>query len=60
VGRLVSERAYMSRRTTLEQDREAYRRALARADRRAGILGGALVFALVILTARMFLQACCI
>jgi hypothetical protein len=50
----------MSRRTTLEQDREAYYRALARADRRAGILGGALVFALIILVARMFLQACCI
>jgi len=50
----------MKPRTTLEEDRQAYRRALARADRRAGILGGALVFALIILVARMFLQACCI
>jgi len=28
----------MSRRTTLEQDRLAYHRALARAERRAGVL----------------------
>jgi hypothetical protein len=50
----------MKRPTTLEQDRETYHRELARADRRATILGGALVFALIILCARMFLQACCI
>jgi hypothetical protein len=50
----------MKRPTTLEEDREAYHRALARADRRATILAGALVFALALLCARMFLQACCI
>jgi len=50
----------MKPRTTLEQDRQAHYRALARADRRATILGGALVLALVTLCARMFLQACCI
>jgi hypothetical protein len=50
----------MKPRTTLEDDRLAYHRALARADRRATILSGALVFALVTLCARMFLQACCI
>jgi hypothetical protein len=60
MGRLASERANMSRRTTLEEDRLAYKRELARADRRATILGGALVLALIILVARMFLQACCI
>jgi hypothetical protein len=48
------------RRTTLAEDREAYYRALARADRRATILGGALVLALTILCAREFLQACCL
>jgi len=50
----------MKPRTTLEEDREAYHRKLERADKRATILGGALVLALVILTAREFLQACCI
>ena len=50
----------MKRPTTLEQDRQAYHRALARADTRATILGGTLVLALIILCARMFLQACCI
>jgi hypothetical protein len=50
----------MTRPTTLEQDRLAYHRALARADRRATILGGALLLALIILVARMFLQACCV
>jgi len=50
----------MQRPTTLEEDRLAYHRALKRADRRATILGGALTLALVILTAREFLQACCI
>ena len=50
----------INRRTTLQEDRQAYHRALARADRRATILGGALVLALVTLCARMFLQACCI
>jgi hypothetical protein len=50
----------MKPRTTFAEDREAYHRELARADRRATILGGALVFALIILCARMFLQACCI
>ncbi len=48
------------RRTTLDEDRQAYHRALARADRRATILAGALVFALALLCARVFLQACCI
>jgi hypothetical protein len=61
MARLASERAYMSgRRTTLAEDRQAYHRSLARADKRATILGGALVLALVILCAREFLQACCI
>ena len=50
----------MKPRTTLEKDRLAYHRALARADRRATILGGALTLALIILFAREFLQACCI
>jgi hypothetical protein len=50
----------MKRPTTFAEDREAYHRALARADRRATILSGALVLALIILVARMFLQACCI
>ena len=50
----------MKPRTTLAQDRLAYHRARERADTRATILGGALVLALVILTAREFLQACCI
>jgi len=50
----------MKPRTTLEEDRLAYHRALARADRRATILAGALTLALVILCARMFLQVCCI
>jgi len=50
----------MKPRTTLEDDRLAYHRALARADRRATILAGALTLALVILCARMFLQVCCI
>ena len=48
------------RRTTLAEDQQAYHRKLERADRRATILGGALVLALIILVARMFLQACCI
>ena len=47
-------------RTTLEEDREAYRRELARAERRETVLLGALVLALIILVARMALQACCI
>jgi hypothetical protein len=50
----------MRRPTTLAEDRDAYHRALARADKRATILGGALTLALIILCARMFLQACCI
>lgn len=50
----------MKPRTTLEEDRLAYHRALARADRRATVLSGALTLALIILVARMFLQACCI
>ena len=45
MARLASERTIMSgRRTTLAEDREAYHRALARAERRAGILW-ALAFA---------------
>jgi len=50
----------MRRPTTLAEDRQAYHRALARAERRETVLLGALVLALVILTAREFLQACCI
>ena len=50
----------MKRPTTLEQDRIAYHRARARAERRETVLLGALTFALVLLTAREFLQACCI
>jgi hypothetical protein len=48
------------RRTTLEQDRLAYHRARERAERRETVLLGALTLALVVLTARAFLQACCI
>ena len=48
------------RRSTLEDDRIAYHRARERAERRETVLLGALVFALVALTARTFLQACCI
>ena len=50
----------MIKRTTLEEDRLAYHRARERAERRETILLGALTFALVILFARTFLQACCI
>jgi hypothetical protein len=50
----------MKPRTTLEEDRLAYHRARERAERRETVLAGALVFALIILVARMFLQACCI
>ena len=38
MARLASERTGMSRRTTLAEDRQAHYRALARAERRAGIL----------------------
>jgi hypothetical protein len=50
----------MKPRTTLAEDRLAYHRARERAERRETILLGALTLALVILTAREFLQACCI
>ena len=50
----------MIKRTTLEEDRLAYHRALARAERRETILVGALTLALIILFARSLLQACCI
>ena len=50
----------MKRQTTLEDDRIAHHRARARAERRETALLGALLFALVLLTAREFLQACCI
>ena len=50
----------MKRPTTLEDDRLAYHRARERAERRETVLLGALTFALVLLCARMFLQACCI
>lgn len=50
----------MKRPTTLAEDRLAYHRARERAERRETVLLGALVFALVTLTARTFLQACCI
>ena len=50
----------MKPRTTIEDDRQAYHRARERAEFRETILLGALTFALVALTAREFLQACCI
>lgn len=50
----------MKRPTTLDEDRIAYHRARARAERRETALLGALVLALVTLTARTLLQACCI
>ena len=50
----------MKRQTTLEDDRLAYHRARERAERRETVLLGALVLALVTLTARTLLQACCI
>ncbi len=50
----------MKPRTTLAEDREAYHRARERAERRETVLLGALTFVLVLLTAREFLQACCI
>lgn len=50
----------MKRPTTLEDDRLAYYRARERAELRETVLLGALVFALVTLCAREFLQACCI
>ena len=50
----------MKRQTTLEQDRQAYHRARERAERRETVLLGALTLALVVLTARTLLQACCI
>ena len=50
----------MKPRTTLEEDRLAYHRARERAEFRETVLLGALTLALVLLTAREFLQACCI
>ena len=50
----------MKRPTTIEDDRIAYHRARERAERRETVLLGALVFALITLAARAFLQACCI
>ena len=50
----------MSRRTTLEEDRQAYHLARERAERRETVLLGVLTLALVLLCAREFLQACCI
>ena len=50
----------MKRQTTIEDDRIAYHRARERAERRETALLGALVFALITLAARTFLQACCI
>jgi hypothetical protein len=50
----------MTRHTTIEDDRIAHHRARERAERRETVLLGALVLALVALTAREFLQACCI
>ena len=50
----------IKRPTTIEDDRIAYYRARARAERRETALLGALTLALVTLAARTFLQACCI
>jgi len=50
----------MKRPTTLEEDRQAYHLARERAERRETVLLGALTLALIILVARMALQACCI
>ena len=50
----------MRRQTTLDEDRQAYHRARERAELRETVLLGALALALVVLTARTFLQACCI